>query len=74
MAETWARAPVCLFLRHFDSYPDSPMLGDTADTDREFGCAFATAVAEFLTSPEVTDWAPYATGQIRHLGPRASSW
>lgn len=52
----------------FDSYPDSPMLGHVGDDDRELGRDFATAVTEFVTSDEVTGWAPYATGQIRHLG------
>jgi para-nitrobenzyl esterase len=52
----------------FDSYPDSPMLGDAGDADRELGRDFATAVAEFSTSAEVTGWAPYASGQIQHLG------
>lgn len=52
----------------FDSYPNSPMLGDTGNADRELGRNFATAVAEFATVAEVTGWAPYATGQIQHLG------
>jgi para-nitrobenzyl esterase len=55
----------------FDSYPDSPMLGSPGDAERALGHAFASAVAEFVTTGSVSDWLPYApttAARIRHFG------
>ncbi|MEU0846309.1 carboxylesterase family protein [Streptomyces sp. NPDC005962] len=55
----------------FDAYPDSPMLGRPTDAGRALGRAFATSVAEFVTTGSVTDWPPYAPAtadRIRHFG------
>ncbi|HEY3711305.1 MAG TPA: carboxylesterase family protein [Amycolatopsis sp.] len=55
----------------FDAYPDSPMLGRPTAADHDLGRAFATAVAEFVTTGSVPDWLPYAPGmpaRIRHFG------
>jgi len=55
----------------FDAYPDSPMLGRPTDAGRALGRAFATSVAEFVTTGSVTGWPPYAPAtadRIRHFG------
>jgi para-nitrobenzyl esterase len=47
------------------------MLGRPTAADRDLGRAFATAVAEFVTTGSVPDWLPYAPGtpaRIRHFG------
>ncbi|MFJ3302310.1 carboxylesterase/lipase family protein [Streptomyces sp. NPDC086549] len=54
----------------FDAYPDSPMLGRPADAQRALGRAFASAVADFVTTGSVHDWLPYApatAARIRHF-------
>ncbi|SEP15005.1 carboxylesterase/lipase family protein [Amycolatopsis saalfeldensis] len=55
----------------FDAYPDCPMLGRPTPAARELGRAFATTVAEFVTTGSVRDWLPYAPGtpaRVRHFG------
>ncbi|MGW0095214.1 carboxylesterase/lipase family protein [Streptomyces sp. NPDC003328] len=55
----------------FDSYPDSPMLGEPGDGQRALGLDFATAVAAFVATGAASDWPAYTPGAdagIRHFG------
>ncbi|MET8787409.1 carboxylesterase family protein [Streptomyces sp. NPDC004589] len=55
----------------FDSYPDSPMLGEPGEGQRALGRAFATAVAAFVATGSASDWPAYTPGadaRIRHFG------
>ncbi|PWI44790.1 carboxylesterase family protein [Streptomyces sp. ICBB 8177] len=51
----------------FEAYPDSPMLGEPGDTERDLGLRFAGAVARFVTTGRVEEWPRYAPASAERI-------